>query len=93
HTGYFTSNAAEEFADHLVLSTPTPLQKVYLVGSGSEAVETAIKLARQYHLERGETSRELVISRHQSYHGNTLGALSVGGNVSRPQALRPAPAG
>ncbi len=89
HTGYFTSNAAEEFADHLVQSTPAPLQKVYLVGSGSEAVETAIKLARQYHLERGETSRELVISRRQSYHGNTLGALSVGGNVARRRPYGP----
>ncbi len=89
HTSFFTSAAAEALADHLCAASPVPLDKVYLVGSGSEAVEAAIKMARQYHLERGEASRKLVISRHQSYHGNTLGALSVGGNPPRRKPYGP----
>lgn len=89
HTSFFTSPAAEALADHLCEATPVPLDKVYFVGSGSEAVEAAIKMARQYHLERGEASRKLVISRHQSYHGNTLGALSVGGNPPRRKPYGP----
>ena len=89
HTSFFTSPAAEALADHLCKATPVPLDKVYFVGSGSEAVEAAIKMARQYHLERGEASRKLVISRHQSYHGNTLGALSVGGNPPRRKPYGP----
>ncbi|SDU45617.1 aspartate aminotransferase family protein [Stappia sp. ES.058] len=89
HTSFFTSPAAEALADHLCEATPVPLDKVYFVGSGSEAVEAAIKMARQYHLERGEPSRKLVISRHQSYHGNTLGALSVGGNPPRRKPYGP----
>jgi hypothetical protein len=89
HTSFFTSRPAEALADHLCEATPLPLDKVYFVGSGSEAVEAAIKMARQYHLERGEASRNLVISRHQSYHGNTLGALSVGGNPPRRKPYGP----
>jgi adenosylmethionine-8-amino-7-oxononanoate aminotransferase len=89
HTSFFTSHPAEALADHLCEATPLPLDKVYFVGSGSEAVEAAIKMARQYHLERGEASRKLVISRHQSYHGNTLGALSVGGNPPRRKPYGP----
>jgi adenosylmethionine-8-amino-7-oxononanoate aminotransferase len=89
HTSFFTSSAAEALADHLCAATPLPLDKVYLVGSGSEAIEAAIKMARQYHVERGEPSRRLVISRHQSYHGNTLGALSVGGNPPRRKPYAP----
>ncbi|WP_029057878.1 aspartate aminotransferase family protein [Stappia stellulata] len=89
HTSFFTSHAAEALADHLCDATPLPLDKVYFVGSGSEAIEAAIKMARQYHLERGEPSRKLVISRHQSYHGNTLGALSVGGNPPRRKPYGP----
>ena len=56
HTSFFTSAAAEALADHLCAASPVPLDKVYLVGSGSEAVEAAIKMARQYHLERGEAA-------------------------------------
>ncbi|ERP94423.1 hypothetical protein Q669_31375 [Labrenzia sp. C1B10] len=89
HTGFFSSAPAEALADHLCAASSVPLDKVYLVGSGSEAVEAAIKLARQYHLEHGEASRKLVISRHQSYHGNTLGALSVGGNPPRRKPYGP----
>src|SRR5690606_38965074 len=70
-------------ADLLIARSPEPLSKVYFVSDGSEAVETALKLARQYYVERGETSRTVVISRRQSYHGNTLGALAVGGNMAR----------
>jgi adenosylmethionine-8-amino-7-oxononanoate aminotransferase len=89
HTSFFTSRPAEALADHLCDATPLPLDKVYFVGSGSEAIEAAIKMSRQYHLERGEPSRKLVISRHQSYHGNTLGALSVGGNPPRRKPYGP----
>ncbi|WP_028035352.1 aspartate aminotransferase family protein [Chelativorans sp. J32] len=83
HNSFFTSAPAEELADLLIARSPEPLSKVYFVSDGSEAVETALKLARQYYVERGETSRSVVISRRQSYHGNTLGALAVGGNMAR----------
>jgi len=83
HNSFFTSAPAEELADLLIARSPEPLSKVYFVSDGSEAVETALKLARQYYVERGETSRTVVISRRQSYHGNTLGALAVGGNMAR----------
>ena len=80
HTTFFTSDAAEELAALLAESAPGDLSKVYFTSGGSEAVETALKLARQYFVERGETSRHRIISRSQSYHGNTLGALAAGGN-------------
>jgi len=83
HNSFFTSLPAEELADLLMSHSPAPLSKVYFISDGSEAVETALKLARQYHVERGEPERSVVISRRQSYHGNTLGALAVGGNMAR----------
>lgn len=83
HTGAFTSAPAEDLATALCAATDLPLDKVFLVGSGSEAVETAVKMARGYHLARGETGRHRVIGRRQSYHGNTLGALARGGNAGR----------
>ena len=86
HTGFFTSEPAEELAELLVDGAPGGLEKVYFVLSGSEAVETALKMAHQYHRERGEPARRHVISRWQSYHGNTLGALSAGGNRARRAA-------
>ena len=89
HTGFFTSEAAEQLADFLCAATPVPLERVYFVSSGSEAIEAAVKMARQYHLERGEESRHLVIARQQSYHGNTLGALAAGGNAGRRAPYRP----
>lgn len=89
HTGFFTSEPAEQLADHLVAHAPDGLQAVYFVSGGSEAVEAALKLARQYHVERGETQRRHIVARWQSYHGNTLGALSVGGNRWRREPFAP----
>jgi adenosylmethionine-8-amino-7-oxononanoate aminotransferase len=79
HTSFFTSHAAEELADDLIAHAPHGIGHVFYVSGGSEAVEAALKLARQYFVERGEPQRRYVIARRQSYHGVTLGALSVGG--------------
>ena len=89
HTGFFTSEPAEALADLLIANAPGRLDRVYLVSGGSEAVESAIKLARQYHVERGEPQRRHLIARRQSYHGNTLGALSAGGNAWRRAQFAP----
>jgi len=89
HTGFFTSEPAEELADLLVAHAPGRLDRVYLVSGGSEAVEAALKLARQYVLEIGQRSRHRVIARRQSYHGNTLGALAAGGNLWRRAPFAP----
>jgi adenosylmethionine-8-amino-7-oxononanoate aminotransferase len=89
HTAFFTSEPAEELADHLTSHAPAGLESVYFVSGGSEAVEAALKLARQYHVERGETQRRHIVARWQSYHGNTLGALSVGGNRWRREPFAP----
>ena len=83
HTSFFTSDPAEKLANLLAENSPKGLNKVYFVSSGSEAVEASLKLARQYFIEIGEPERHRVISRKQSYHGNTLGALAAGGNVWR----------
>ncbi|MAF94588.1 MAG: aspartate aminotransferase family protein [Rhodospirillaceae bacterium] len=85
HTAFFTSEAAEELADLLAGKAPDGIEAVYFVSGGSEAMEAALKMARQYFLEAGEPERTKFIGRRQSYHGNTLGALSVGGNVWRRQ--------
>ena len=79
HTSFFTSEPAEKLASFLVDRSPG-LDRVYFVSGGSEAIEAALKLARQYFLERGDDQRRHFIARRQSYHGNTLGALAVGGN-------------
>jgi len=89
HTGFFTNEPMEELADFLVANSPDGLDKVYFVSGGSEAVEAALKLARQYFVERGETRKTRFISRRQSYHGNTLGALSAGGNEWRKEKFKP----
>ncbi|WP_111735433.1 aspartate aminotransferase family protein [Roseovarius amoyensis] len=89
HTGFFTSEPAEALADLLIANAPGRLDRVYLVSGGSEAVESAIKLARQYHVEQGEPQRRHLIARRQSYHGNTLGALSAGGNAWRRAQFAP----
>jgi adenosylmethionine-8-amino-7-oxononanoate aminotransferase len=83
HTSFFTNDPAEKLANLLAENSPKGLNKVYFVSSGSEAVEASLKLARQYFIEIGEPERHRVISRKQSYHGNTLGALAAGGNVWR----------
>jgi len=89
HTGFFTTEPAEQLADLLAAAAPGSLDHVYFVSGGSEAMEAALKLARQYFLERGEPSRRRFIARRQSYHGNTLGALSVGGNLWRRAPFDP----
>ncbi|MEX3008715.1 aspartate aminotransferase family protein [Hoeflea sp. TYP-13] len=89
HTGFFTSDSAEELADLLIEHAPKGIDRVFFVSGGSEAVEAAIKLARQYHLENGEPGRHRLIARRQSYHGNTLGALAAGGNEWRRQPFSP----
>jgi len=89
HTGFFTSEPAEDLADLLVADAPDGIERVYLVSGGSEAVEAAIKLARQYFMEIGQPSRHRVIARRQSYHGNTLGALAAGGNAWRRAQFAP----
>ena len=89
HTGFFTSEPAETLADLLVAGAPAGIERVYLVSGGSEAIEAAIKLARQYTLEIGQASRHRIIARRQSYHGNTLGALAVGGNAWRRAQFAP----
>lgn len=89
HSGFFTSDPAEALADKLIEHAPEGIERAYLVSGGSEAVEAAIKLARQYFVEKGEPDRGHVIARKQSYHGNTLGALSAGGNEWRRQQFEP----
>jgi adenosylmethionine-8-amino-7-oxononanoate aminotransferase len=89
HTSFFTSEPAEELAERLAAGAPRELGNVYLVSGGSEAVETALKLARQYFVERGEPERTRFVARRQSYHGNTLGALAVGGNAGRRAIYEP----
>ena len=89
HTGFFTSRVAEELADLLIDKAPAGIERAYLVSGGSEAVESALKLARQYYLEIGEPQRHRVIARLQSYHGNTMGALAAGGNMWRREPFQP----
>ncbi|MET4127418.1 aspartate aminotransferase family protein [Roseovarius sp. MBR-6] len=89
HTGFFTSEPAERLADRLIAHAPEGIERVYFVSGGSEAVEAALKLARQYFLEKGEASRTRFIARKQSYHGNTLGALGTGGNLWRREPFAP----
>ena len=89
HTGFFTSQAAEDLAELLIKQAPGSLDRVYFVSGGSEAVEAALKLARQYFVEIGQPQRQHIISRMQSYHGNTLAALAVGGNLWRRKPFTP----
>lgn len=89
HTSFFTTRVAEELADDLIAHAPKGISQVYFVSGGSEAVEAALKLARQYFVEKGESERKHFIARKQSYHGNTLGALAVGGNEWRRKQFAP----
>ena len=89
HTSFFTTNAAEELADELAARAPEGIGRVFFVSGGSEAIEGALKLARQYFVELGESKRRYVIARRQSYHGNTLGALAVGGRERQRKAFAP----
>jgi adenosylmethionine-8-amino-7-oxononanoate aminotransferase len=89
HTGFFTTEVAERLADRLIADAPDGISHAYLVSGGSEAVEAALKMARQYFTERDQRQRRHVIARRQSYHGNTLGALAAGGNEWRRAPFSP----
>src|SRR5580693_3936807 len=92
HSSQFHVEIAEKLARRILGLAPERMRRagrVYFTSGGSEATETALKLARQYWLERGETKRFRVLSRLQSYHGSTLGALSVSGNVRRREPFAP----
>lgn len=89
HTGFLTSQPAEDLADKLVSLAPEGIDRVYFVSGGSEAVEAALKLARQYYWEQGQLERKYFIARKQSYHGNTLAALATGGNELRRAPFSP----
>jgi adenosylmethionine-8-amino-7-oxononanoate aminotransferase len=89
HSSFFTTQVAEDLADTLVDGAPGDLSSVYFVSGGSEAVEAALKMARQFFVEIGQPQRHLFIARRQSYHGNTLGALGVGGNGWRRKQFEP----
>jgi adenosylmethionine-8-amino-7-oxononanoate aminotransferase len=89
HTSFFTTEVAERLADRLVQDAPGNLDHVYFVSGGSEAIEAALKMARQYFVEKAEPQRRHIIARRQSYHGNTLGALATGGNEWRRSQFKP----
>lgn len=89
HTSFFTTDVAEALADELIEHAPAGLDHIYYVSGGSEAMEAALKMARQYYIEKGQPQRRHFIGRRQSYHGNTLGALAVGGNAMRRQQFAP----
>lgn len=89
HTSFFTTEVSETLAQTLADAAPGDLDHVYFVSGGSEAVEAALKLARQYFVEVGQTQRRHFIARRQSYHGNTLGALAIGGNAWRREPFLP----
>jgi adenosylmethionine-8-amino-7-oxononanoate aminotransferase len=89
HTSFFSTEVAEQLADALIARAPAGMSHAYLVSGGSEAVEAALKLARQYFVEKGEPQRARFIARRNSYHGNTLGALAVGGNAWRRRQFAP----
>ncbi|WP_238335709.1 aminotransferase family protein [Serinicoccus kebangsaanensis] len=88
HGSSFSSEVLEEYADALAPLLPVDDPRMYPVSGGSEAVESALKMARAYHLARGE-DRDVVIGRHGSYHGNTRGALSVSGRAGLRQPYLP----
>lgn len=89
HTSFFTNKPMEGLACELVENAPAGIERVYFCSGGSEAVEAALKLARQYFVEIGQAGRSQVIARRQSYHGNTLGALATGGNLWRRKQFEP----
>jgi len=91
HTTQFHSASAEKLAARLLALAPPNFAngRVYFTSGGSEATETAIKLARQFHLESGTPKKFRVVSRRQSYHGSTLGAMTVSGNVARRAPYQP----
>jgi adenosylmethionine-8-amino-7-oxononanoate aminotransferase len=91
HTSQFTTPVAEEYAEQLLAFAGPNFRggSVYFTCGGSESIETALKLARQYQVEIGQAGRHQILSRQQSYHGSTLGALSVSGNRRRREIYLP----
>ena len=89
HTMLYTTPVAEELANLIVKDSPGGLSKAYFVGSGSEAMDSAMKLARQYFFEQGEVQRTHFIARRQSYHGNTIGSMSLSSNLGRLVPYKP----
>jgi adenosylmethionine-8-amino-7-oxononanoate aminotransferase len=89
HGTQFTTQSIEEYSEALGEILPNGLEKIYFLSGGSEAIEAAIKLARQYYLESGQSQRWRVVARWQSYHGNTLGALSLTGRVGARRPYLP----
>ncbi len=89
HAHSFTSTIVEEYAARLAAHLPLPDPRVFPVAGGSEATETALKLARSYHLAKGAASRTVVLSRWGSYHGNTIGALDVSGREGLRRGYEP----
>ena len=89
HGTHFTTRAAVDLAERLAAMAPAGIERVYYLSGGSEAVETAVKMARQYQVDRGKPSKFKVISRWTSYHGNTLGALSLSGHTGRRRYYQP----
>jgi adenosylmethionine-8-amino-7-oxononanoate aminotransferase len=89
HTGFFTNEPAERLGEVLVGHEPGGLSRAYFVSGGSEAMEAALKLARQHFVEAGQPQRVRFIARRQSYHGNTLGVLALGGNAARRAPYAP----
>jgi adenosylmethionine-8-amino-7-oxononanoate aminotransferase len=85
----FTNAAAEDLAAELAEVLPEPLRYSYFLASGSEAIEAAVKLARQYWVERGRPEKWKVIRRNPSYHGNTLAALALSGREHYRRIYRP----
>lgn len=89
HPTFFTSEASERLAEDLISDAPDGLTSVYFGCGGSEQIDGTLKLARQYFVDRGEPQRTNFIARRQSFHGNTLGSLSVGGHVARREPYLP----
>jgi adenosylmethionine-8-amino-7-oxononanoate aminotransferase len=89
YSAFFSSEPMEALADMLMIDAPPGIERAFFVGSGSEAIEAALKLARQYFIEIGQPMRRRFIARRQSYHGNTLGALAIGGNEFRRRPYEP----
>ncbi|KAK5163157.1 uncharacterized protein LTR77_010941 [Saxophila tyrrhenica] len=89
HGSFFTNRPAEELAQHFISLSDGAFSKAVFLSSGSEAIETAIKLARHYHLCKQQPKRTKYIARYGSYHGNTIGALSASFNPVRREPFEP----